>query len=108
MSRIVQIGGGVVGLCNALLLARDGHDITVLERDPATPPSPDEAWDEWERRGVNQFRMIHHFHARFRNIVEPEIPEVIRAFDDAGAIRINPTREAPAEVTGGFRESDAK
>jgi 2-polyprenyl-6-methoxyphenol hydroxylase-like FAD-dependent oxidoreductase len=108
MSRIVQIGGGVVGLCNALLLARDGHDVTVLERDPAAPPSPDEAWDDWERRGVNQFRMIHHFHARFRDIAESEIPEVIRAFDEAGAIRLNPTRDAPAEVTGGFRDSDAK
>jgi 2-polyprenyl-6-methoxyphenol hydroxylase-like FAD-dependent oxidoreductase len=103
-----MIGGGVVGLCTSLLLARDGHDVTVLERDPAAPPSPQQAWTEWERRGVNQFRLLHFFAAGFRNVVEPNIPEVIAAFENAGALRVNPTREAPAEVTGGFRESDAK
>ena len=35
MARIIVIGGGVVGLTTAMLLARDGHDVTVLERDPA-------------------------------------------------------------------------
>jgi 2-polyprenyl-6-methoxyphenol hydroxylase-like FAD-dependent oxidoreductase len=108
MSRIVQIGGGIVGLATSLLLARDGHDVTVIERDPAPPPSPDQAWTDWERRGVNQFRLLHFFAARFRNIVEPNIPEVIAAFEGAGALRLNPLREAPVEVTGGFRDSDAK
>lgn len=33
MSRAVVIGAGVAGLATAALLARDGHDITVLERN---------------------------------------------------------------------------
>ena len=41
---VVVIGGGVVGMCGALLLGRDGHDVTVLERDPAPPPDPEAAW----------------------------------------------------------------
>jgi 2-polyprenyl-6-methoxyphenol hydroxylase-like FAD-dependent oxidoreductase len=89
------------------MLGRDGHEVTVLERDAAPPTDPEQAWDGWERRGVNQFRMLHYFAPRFRGVMEANAPEVVRALEDAGARLVNPMREAPAEVTGGFRESDA-
>ena len=70
MARIVVIGGGVGGLTSGMLLARDGHDVTVLERDAApTPETADEAWNNWDRRGVNQFRMVHLFAPRFRALL---------------------------------------
>ncbi len=47
MSSIVVCGGSVVGLSTAMLLAADGHDVTVLEGDPAPPP--DRVADAWER-----------------------------------------------------------
>jgi flavin-dependent dehydrogenase len=106
MARVVVVGGGVVGLCGALMLGRDGHEVTVLERDAAPPPSPIDAWDEWDRRGVNQFRMLHYFAPRFRGVMQANAPEVVHALDDAGALRVNPFRDAPAEITGGFRETD--
>jgi len=106
MARVVVIGGGVVGSCAAIMLARDGHEVTVLERDPAPPPDPSVAWTDWERRGVNQFRMLHFFLPRFRSLMEENIPEVVTAFRDAGAAVVNPFRDAPPEVTGGFRPGD--
>ncbi len=79
MARIVLIGAGVVGLGAAMLLARDGHQVTVLERDPALPPAePTEAWERWQRPGLNQFRLPHMFLAGFRRVLDAELPEFPR------------------------------
>src|SRR3954470_20071334 len=107
MAKILVLGGGVAGLSTGMLLARDGHDVTVLERDPAAPPgSAEEVWEQWDRKGVNQFRMLHFFQPRFRQIVETELPEVAAEADAAGALRVNPVADAPAEMTGGSRPGD--
>src|SRR5688500_7794043 len=90
MSRIVVCGAGVNGLIVAMMLAKDGHEVTVLERDAAPPPDPSEAWDSWERRGVGQFRLPHFLLPGFRHVVEAELPEVIAALEAAGALRLNP------------------
>jgi 2-polyprenyl-6-methoxyphenol hydroxylase-like FAD-dependent oxidoreductase len=90
-----------------MLLAGDGHAVTVLERDPEPPPATaEEAWAGWERKGVNQFRLPHFFLARFRILLEVELPEVLSALDAAGALRTNPIAEAPEFVTGGPRPGD--
>ena len=107
MASILVVGGGMGGLSTAMLLAGDGHDVTVLERDPAPPPaSGDEAWDSWERKGVNQFRMIHYFLPRFREIAEAELPEAVAALDADGVLRYNPSTRGPESLTGGFRDGD--
>lgn len=108
MARIVVVGGGIVGLGASLMLARDGHQVTVLERDPAPPPDPEGAWEGWERRGVNQFRLLHFFQPRYRELMDANVPDVVAALLDAGALVVNPLRDAPAEVTGGFREGDER
>src|SRR5664279_3260238 len=94
MARIVVIGAGVVGLGAAMLLAGDGHQVVVLERDPAPPPNdPAEAWQHWQRPGVNQFRLPHGFMAGFRSVLDSELPAVSEALQAAGALRRNYIRD---------------
>ena len=86
MPRIVVVGGGLIGLATAMMLAEDGCDVTVLERDDcAVPGSPDEAWRDWDRRGIAQFRQAHFLHAGGRHIVDSRLPEVSEALRGAGA-----------------------
>ena len=108
MGRIVMVGGGIVGTCAAMMLAKDGHEVTVLERDPMLPPDPATAWDVWEHRGVNQFRQLHYFLPRFRAVVEAELPGLTEAMVAAGGLRYNPLEEIPAEVTGGLQSGDER
>src|SRR5919107_1634447 len=92
-----------------MLLAADGHDVTVVERDGAPPPrSPDEAWDAWERPGVNQFRMLHWFQPRFRQIAEVELPGLVRRADEMGVLRKNPLMEIPPEFAGPHQPGDER
>ena len=85
MPRIVVIGGGIVGLSAALMLARAGHDVTVLERDDAAMPgSPQQAWQAWQRHGVAQFRQPHFLHAAGCHLLDEALPEVAQALLQAG------------------------
>lgn len=107
MARIVGIGGGVVGMVTGALLARDGHQVTLCERDEAGPPDdPRRAWDDWERRGVNQFRLLHLFQPGFHQVARDGCPELLAAAEDAGALRMNVVAEVPEQVSGGPRPGD--
>jgi 2-polyprenyl-6-methoxyphenol hydroxylase-like FAD-dependent oxidoreductase len=84
------LGAGVCGLATAMVLARDGHDVTVLERDPE--PVPDtlaDAWERWERRGVAQFRQPHYLQPRGRALLEEDLPDVADALARAGGYRFD-------------------
>lgn len=82
-------GGGACGLLAAMLLAKDGHEVVVLERDPAPPPPPADAWDVWERTGVTQFRLPHGLLSRFQRDARIELPAVVDRLRDEGAYETN-------------------
>jgi len=110
MGRIIVVGAGVVALGTAMLLADDGHQVLMLERDPDGPPAdPVAAWEAWQRPGLNQARMAHAFLGGFRAVVEAELPRVASALEGAGALRMNFIRDVlPAQATGGWREGDER
>jgi 2-polyprenyl-6-methoxyphenol hydroxylase-like FAD-dependent oxidoreductase len=108
MAQIVVVGGGFGGLTTALLLAHDGHHVTVLERDAATPTAPEAAFTSWERRGVPQFRLPHVLVPRVREILDDELPHVNVALLAAGAHRSNRIADLPATLTGGCRPGDER
>ena len=90
MSRIVICGGGMIGLCVGTMLARDGHDVTVLEADEADlPVSPHESWEGWDRRGVAQFRQPHNLFTRFRMICDQELPGLTDELLRAGCVWVD-------------------
>ncbi len=92
-----------------MLLAKDGHDVTVLERDANEPvDDPEEAWNGWERRGVGQFRMLHFMLPRWRSEIEAELPEVLTELEARGGLRFNALTCLPDEFTGGFRPGDER
>jgi len=103
MATVIVLGAGVVGLTTAMLLSKDGHDVVVLERDAAGPDGDHDAlWSRWERRGVNQFRLLHYFQPGFRARLERELPAVADSLDAAGALRHNVMALVPAQLSGGF------
>ena len=97
---ILIIGGGICGLGAALLLARDGHEVTLLERDPDPPPdSPQRAWEAWTRKGVAQFRQPHNFMPGLRLLLEAELPDLQDALSRAGASRLDLLHPLPPSIT---------
>jgi len=91
MPRIVVVGGGLVGLAAGMMLAKDGCDVTVLERDDcAVPGSCGDAWQDWDRRGIAQFRQPHYLHSRGRHILDSLLPEVTEAMRGADAAAFDP------------------
>jgi 2-polyprenyl-6-methoxyphenol hydroxylase-like FAD-dependent oxidoreductase len=108
VANVLMLGAGLGGLSTAMLLARDGHQVTVLERDPAEPPPAARAWEAWERRGVNQFHLPHFMLPRWRVQMEREVPEVLDELGAAGGLRINCIGMFPASRRGPLGDGDER
>ena len=77
---IAVIGSGPSGMTAAMLLARQGHRVTLVDRDPG--PVADRPW---ERVGVMQFHHPHSLRAPGRMLLAQRLPDVHDALVAAGA-----------------------
>jgi 2-polyprenyl-6-methoxyphenol hydroxylase-like FAD-dependent oxidoreductase len=78
--RAVIVGAGPTGLYTAVALARRGHDVVVIDRDPG--PDGGQGWD---RKGVMQFHHPHFFRRQVADALLAEMPEVWHGLLAAGA-----------------------
>ncbi len=79
--RTVIVGAGPVGTLCGLMLARRGHHVLLVDRDPG--PVGDA---RWHRRGVMQFDLPHFFRAAVRQAISEEVPELWTAVLLAGGL----------------------
>src|ERR1700759_2641392 len=77
---IAIVGSGPSGMTAALLLARQGHRITLVDRDPGPV-----AGRPWDRVGVMQFHLPHSLRAPGRLLLAERLPDVHDALVAAGA-----------------------
>ena len=101
---IAIVGSGICGMCTAMTLAGQGHDITVFDKDVSPPAgNAEEAFFSWERRGAAQFRHPHAFLGLMCNLIEERYPELLDAFYAAGARRVDLQEMLPAELRESYR-----
>jgi 2-polyprenyl-6-methoxyphenol hydroxylase-like FAD-dependent oxidoreductase len=78
----VVVGAGPTGLFIAIALARQGCEVTLVDRDPGPPPGPESGW---RRRGVMQFDHAHTFRRQVIDVLQAEVPDVLDDLVAAGA-----------------------
>src|SRR5262245_45550206 len=74
------LGAGPTGLTLGARLARRGHEVVAVDRDPG--PAPD---GTWRRQGVMQFGHAHGFRPQVRDLLVAEWPEAYDAWLGLGA-----------------------
>ncbi|MEU7812547.1 FAD-dependent oxidoreductase [Pseudonocardia sp. NPDC049154] len=84
---IVVVGAGAAGLMTALLGARAGHHVTVLEREPLEPAgSVEEAAGRAFRPTAPQIVQPHVLLARYRLLLRDHLPDVHAGLVGDGAV----------------------
>jgi 2-polyprenyl-6-methoxyphenol hydroxylase-like FAD-dependent oxidoreductase len=96
--RVAIIGAGPAGLFAGASLARRGHQVTAVERDPG--PAAD---GSWPRLGVMQFHHAHAFRHQVAQALQQELPEALQRWLAAGAEPVRMRLPDGSEIPMGVR-----
>jgi len=102
--QVLVVGGGVAGLGSALVLARQGHDVVVVERDDTPMPSTADEAFEWDRRGAPQVRHSHAFLARLVGLLRRDYADIYAELLREGATEMRFGDDLPPTITDFVRE----
>lgn len=95
-----MIGGSAAGLLSALVLARAGHEVLVVDRDDLTPAADVEtAAQQSFRAAVPQIVQPHVLLTTFQEIVRERLPDVYGALLAAGAVEASLADQMPPTIT---------
>jgi 2-polyprenyl-6-methoxyphenol hydroxylase-like FAD-dependent oxidoreductase len=86
--QITIVGSGPAGMVAALLLARQGHAISLVDREPGPGSAP-----SWDKRSVFQFLLPHGFRHPIAATLSERLPDV---FDEL--LATDPVMSAPPGV----------
>jgi 2-polyprenyl-6-methoxyphenol hydroxylase-like FAD-dependent oxidoreductase len=94
---VAVLGGGFAGLATALILARDGHRVVLVERDPLVAGAARDAFG-WPRAGIPHFLQPHAFLPRGRRELIDHFPDVRASLMGAGAHDVDLRRKLPGPL----------
>lgn len=96
--RIAVIGAGPAGLLLGAALARRGHGVVAVDRDPGPPVT-----GRWERHGVMQFHHAHGFRAQVAEVLAEQWPQALTTWMALGAEPIVFDLPGVGPVAGAYR-----
>ena len=96
--RVAIIGAGPAGLFVGAGLARRGHQVIAVERDPG--PAAD---GSWPRLGVMQFHHAHAFRHQVVQALQQELPDALPRWLAAGAEPVRMRLPDGSEIPMGVR-----
>ncbi len=100
--RTLIVGSGPTGLLLGAALARRGHEVTSVDRDPGPNGGA------WVRRGVMQFDHAHGFRPQVPMVLRTEWPEALDSWLSLGAQPVevpNPVASRPVQVVRSRRST---
>lgn len=98
--RIVVVGGSAAGLWTAVLLARAGHDVVVVERDDLRPAADVETAAAGAfRASAPQIVQPHVLLPACRDVLHERSPDLYKSLLDAGVVEAPLAGQMPPGIT---------